>query len=166
MLALALVFGSSICNADGFDSVRCGSDVRKAFLGRRMPNEKIVVLEETHKDLGLTDLGAQKVSDRLFVISWRICGEEYPSRRQRCGARGAEISKHSKELPEFIGSCQLNADDVPDTAIGVLKNESGVETLPAVVAWKIDDKQMKFVELRTEGLRCSRDGIVTSDGGL
>jgi len=54
---LALVFplfcGSSICNADGFDSVRCGSDVRKALLGRTMGNEKIVAIEERHKDLGL-----------------------------------------------------------------------------------------------------------------
>jgi len=48
----------------------------------------------------------------------------------------------------------------------VVKNEAGVETLPAVVAWKIDEKQMKFVKLETEGLRCSRDGISTADGGL
>jgi hypothetical protein len=27
-------------------------------------------------------------------------------------------------------------------------------------------KQMKFVELKTEGLRCSRDGIITANGGL
>jgi hypothetical protein len=39
----------------------------------------------------------------------------------------------------------------------VLKNENGVAILPAVSAWKIDDKQMKFVELKTEGFRCSRD---------
>jgi len=51
-------------------------------------------------------------------------------------------------------------------AIGVLKNENGEKILPAVSAWKIDEKQMKFVELKTEGLRCSRDGIVTADGGL
>jgi hypothetical protein len=37
-----------------------------------------------------------------------------------------------------------------DTAIGVLKNEEGVEILPATIAWKIDDKQMKFVTLPTE----------------
>ena len=48
----------------------------------------------------------------------------------------------------------------------MLKNENGVEILPAVIAWKIDDKQMKFVKLQTEGLRCSRDGIITVDGGL
>jgi hypothetical protein len=38
--------------------------------------------------------------------------------------------------------------------------------LPAAIAWKIDDKQKKFVELKPEGLRCSRDGIITADGGL
>jgi hypothetical protein len=77
-----------------------------------------------------------------------------------------KFPKHSKDSPQFIGSCQLNGHDVADTAIGVLKNENNSENLPAVVAWKIDDKQIKFVELQTEGLRCSRDGIITADGGL
>ena len=48
----------------------------------------------------------------------------------------------------------------------MLKNEEGVEILPAAIAWKIDDKQMKFVTLQTEGVRCSRDGIIAADGGL
>jgi hypothetical protein len=52
------------------------------------------------------------------------------------------------------------------TAIGVLKNENGVEIRPALIAWKIDDKQKKFIELKTGGLRCSRDGVITADGGL
>ncbi len=133
MLVLPLFCGSSICAADGFDSVRCGSDVRKALLGRKMSNERIVVLQERHKDLGLKDLGGTEISDRIFLISWQICGEEYV---------------------------------LPGTAIGVLKDEAGVELLPATTAWKIDDKQVKFVKLQTEGLRCSRDGINTSDGGL
>ena len=55
MLVLLLFCGSSICDADGFDSVRCGSDVGKALLGRTMSNERIVVIEERHKDLGLKD---------------------------------------------------------------------------------------------------------------
>ena len=42
-----------------------------------MSNEKIVVLAERHKDLGLKMLGASEISDRLNAISWRICGEEY-----------------------------------------------------------------------------------------
>ena len=168
---LALVFplfcGSSMCNADGFDSVRCGSDVRKALLGRTMSNQKVVVLEERHKDLGLKDLGASEISDRLTVISWRICGEEYVLLEEKGVVQDVlEFPKHSKNSPAFIGSCRLNGHDLAGTAIGVLKNEHGVAILPAVAAWKIDDKQMKFVQLQPEGLRCSRDGIITADGGL
>jgi hypothetical protein len=167
VVGLLLLCISATCDADGFDSVRCGSDVRKALLGRRMPNEKIVVLEERHKDLGLKDLGASEISDRLSVISWRICGEEYVLLEDKDVVRDVlKFPKHSKESPAFIGSCQSNGHDVPGAAIGVLKNENGAEILPAVSAWKIDDKQMKFVELKTEGLRCSRDGIITADGGL
>src|SRR5436190_12343239 len=167
MLVFPLFCGSSMCNADGFDSVRCGSDVRKALLGRTMSNQKVVVLEERHKDLGLKDLGASEISDRLTVISWRICGEEYVLLEDKDVVQDVlEFPKHSKDSPAFIGSCRLNGHDIPGTAIGVLKNENGVQILPAVSAWKIDDKQMKFVELNPEGLRCSRDGIITADGGL
>jgi hypothetical protein len=132
-----------------------------------MSNEKIVAIEERHKDLGLKDLGAQEISERLFLITWRICGDEYVLLENNDVVRDVlKFPKHSKDSPQFIGSCQSNGQNVPGTAIGVLKNEHGVETLPAVTAWKIDDKQMKFVELQTEGLRCSRDGIITADGGL
>jgi hypothetical protein len=166
MLVLPLFCGTSICDADGFDSVRCGSDVPKALFGRTMPNERVIVIEERHKDLGLKDLGGTEISDRLFLMSWRICGEEYVLLEDQGVVRDVlKFPKHSKDSPQFIGSCQLNGHDLPGTAIGVLKNEDGVEILPAVIAWKIDDKQMKFVKLQTEGLRCSRDGIITSDGG-
>ena len=77
-----------------------------------------------------------------------------------------KFPKHSKDSPQFIGSCQANGQKVPGTVIGVLTEEPGVEMLSAVAAWKIDEKQIKFVELQTEGLRCSRDGIITADGGL
>jgi hypothetical protein len=166
MLVLPFFCGTSICDADGFDSVRCGSDVPKALLGRTMPNERVIVIEERHKDVGLKDLGGTEISPRLFLISWRICGEEYVLLEDQGVVRDVlKFPKHSKDSSQFIGSCQLNGHDVPGTAIGVLKNEDGVEILPAVVAWKIDDKQMKFVKLQREGLRCSRDGIITSDGG-
>jgi hypothetical protein len=167
VLVVSLFCASSTCYADGFDSVRCGSDVRKSLLGRTMRNEKIVAIEERHKDLGLKDLGGTEISDRLFLISWRICGDEYVLLEDKDVVRDVlKFPKHSKDSPQFIGSCQLNGHDLPGTAIGVLKNENGVQILPAVIAWRIDDKQMKFVELKTEGLRCSRDGIITADGGL
>jgi hypothetical protein len=167
MLVVPLLCSSSICDADGFDSVRCGSDVRKALIGRKMSNEKIVVLEERHKDLGLKDLGASEISDSLNVISWRICGEEYVLLEDKDMVRDVlKFPKHSKDWPAFIGSCQLNGQNVPGTAIGILKNENDTKILPAVSAWKIDEKQMKFVELKPEGLRCPRDGIITADGGF
>jgi hypothetical protein len=166
-LVIPLFFMTSICDADGFDSVRCGSDVRKALLGRKMSNEKIVVLEERHKDLGLKDLWGEEISDRLFLISCRICDEEYILLEDKSVVRDVlKFPKHSKDSLQFIGSCQLNGQDVPGTAIGVLKNEHGIEMLPAVVAWKIDEKQMKFVQLQPEGLRCPRNGTTTADGGF
>jgi hypothetical protein len=167
MLVLPLFCGTGICHADGFDSVRCGADVRKALLGTKMTNEKVTVIEERHKDLELKDLGGTEISDRLFLISWRICGEEYGLLEDQGVVRDVlKFPKHSKGSPQFIGWCQLNGHDIPGTAIGVLKNENGAEILPAVMAWKIDNKQMKFVTLQTEGLRCSRHGIITADGGL
>jgi hypothetical protein len=167
LLVIPLFCMTSICDADGFDSVRCESDVRNALLGRRMSNEKVSVLEERHKELGLKDLGGTEISDRLFLISWRICGEEYVLLEEKGIVRDVlKFPKHSKDSPQFIGSCQLNGNDLRGIAVGVLKDEDGVQNLPAAIAWKIDDKQAKFVKLPTEGLRCSRDGIITSDGGL
>ena len=166
-LVVLLFCSNSICAADGFDSVRCGSDVGKGLVGRTMPNENVAVIEERHRDLGLKDLGGTEISDRLFLISWQICGEEYALLEEKDVVKDVlKFPKHSKDSPQFIGSCQLNGHHVPGTAIGVLKNENGVEMLPAVIAWKIDDKQKKFVMLQREGLRCSRDGIITADGGL
>ena len=167
MLVVPLVCGSSVSAADGFDSVHCGSDLRKALIGHKMSNEPVAVLEERHKDLGLKDLGASEISDRLSAISWRICDEEYVLLEDKNVVRDVlKFPKHSKDSPQFVGSCESNGQKVPGTAIGVLKNENGVEMLSALAAWKIDEKQNKFVELQTEGLRCSRDGIITADGGL
>lgn len=167
MLGLSLFCSSTVCDADGFDSIRCGTDVRKALIGRKMSNEPVAVIEEKHKDIQLKDLGASEISDRLSVISWRICGEEYALLENKDIVKDVlKFPKHSKDTPAFVGSCQLNGHDLPGTAIGVLKNEGGAKILPAVNAWKVDDKQMKFVELKTDGLSCSRDGIITADGGL
>jgi hypothetical protein len=167
MLVALLACSSSVFGADGFDSIQCGSDIAKGVLDRKMSNEKTMVLEERHKDLGLKDLGGQEISDRLFLTSWLICGDEYILLKNKDVVRDVlKFPKHSKESPEFMGSCQLNGQDLPGTTIGVLKNEPSVQMLSAVAAWKIDDKQIKFVELQTDGLRCSRDGIITADGGL
>ncbi len=167
-LVLPLLCISHSYGADGFESVRCGSDIAKALRGRKTSNEPVVKIEARHKDIGLKHLGADIISDdeRLNLVFWEICGEEYATLEEGDIIKDAlKFPKHSKETPEFDGSCQLNGKNLPGYAVGVLKNEEGVAMLPAVVAWLIDEKKKKFVPLQTEGLRCSRDGIITADGG-
>lgn len=168
MLVLPLLCVSSAYAGDGFESVRCGSDIAKALIGRKTANEPVVKIEERHKDLQLKHLGADIISEDkgINLVFWRICGEEYATLEEGDVVKDAlKFPKHSKETPEFDGSCQLNGKDLPYYAVGVLKNEEGAKMLQAVVAWMIDEKQKKFVPLQTDGLRCSRDGIITADGG-
>jgi hypothetical protein len=168
MFVLPLFCLTNVDAGDGFESVRCGSDIAKALIGRKGKNEPVVKIEQRHKDLGLKDLGADIISDdeRLNLIFWQICGDEYAVLEYDDVAKDAlKFPKHSKETPQFDGSCQLNGKDLPYYAVGVLKNEEGAKMLQAVVAWMIDEKQKKFVPLPIEGLRCSRDGISTADGG-
>lgn len=166
-LSVAFLFcGHASYAADGFSAVRCGSDVPKALIGRTMSNERVAVIEGRHKDLGLHDLGGSEISDRLFLISWQICGDEYALLEERDVVRDVlKFPQHSKESPGFVGSCQWNGKETSDTIIAVLRNESGAESLSATAAWKIDGRRTRFVALSTEGLRCPRDGVITVDGG-
>jgi hypothetical protein len=167
-LVIPLFCISGVYAGDGFESVRCGEDVVKALRGRKTVNEPVVNLEARHKDIGLKDLGAEYASDdeSLGLVFWMICGEEYATLESKNFVRDViKIPKHSKETPEFVGSCQLNGKELPGIVVGVLKNEEGAAKLPAVKVWKIDEKQKKFIELPTEGLRCGRDGISSEDDG-
>ena len=159
---------SLIYAGDGFESVRCGTDIAKALIGRKTANEPVVKIEARHQDIQLKHLGADIISDdeRLNLVFWQICGEEYATLEEGDVVKDAlKFPKHSRETPQFDGSCQVNGKDVPWYAVGVLKNEEGVEMLQAMVAWKIDQRQKKFVPLQTDGLRCNRNGIITADGG-
>ena len=163
---LLLFCASSIFAGDGFENVRCGEDIVKALRGRKMANEPVVQIEERHKDLQLKDLGAEIVSDdeRLNLIFWQICGEEYAVLEYDDVVKDAlKFPKHSKDTPQFDGMCELNGKELPEVVLGVLKNEEGAAKLQALSAWKIDEKQKKFVPLPTEGLRCGRDGISSED---
>ena len=167
-LVLPLFWTTNVYAGDGFESVRCGSDIVRALIGRKTSNEPVVKIEARHKDLQLKHLGAEIISDneRLNLVFWRICGEEYATLEEGDIVKDAlKFPKHSKDTPQFDGQCQLNGKDLPYFAVGVLKNEEGVAMLPAVVDWMIDEKQKKFVPLPIERLRCGRDGISTEDGG-
>jgi hypothetical protein len=169
VLVLPLLYVSAVFAGDGFESVRCGADIVKALRGRKTSNEPVVKIEARHKDIQLKDLGAEIISDdeRLNLIFWRICGEEYATLEddKNFVHDALKFPQHSKDSPQFVGSCQLHGHDLPGVVIGVLKNEEGAATLQAVKVWKIDEKQKKFVELPTEGLRCGLDGISSEDDG-
>jgi Flp pilus assembly CpaE family ATPase len=164
------VFHSAFAGSDGFSAIRCGADdVAKALIGKKMSNERVVDLEKRHEDLGLKDLGASEISEQLSCISWLICGSEFMLLQDKATVRDVlKIPAHSKKLPLFIGTCEMNGKETKTIVVAILdaETESGATTLPAKIAWKIDEKNGKFVNLSTEGLRCPRSGIITLDGGL
>ena len=167
LLTLALVASGASKKLDVFSKVHCGSDILKALIGRYMPNERVVVIEARHKDLGLKDLGAEEISENLSVISWLICGNEYMllEDKKNIVRDVLKVPPHSKDSPLFIGICQVNGREMTDVIVAILKNEQGTKMLSAITAWRINEKAAKFVVIPTAGLQCSRDYIVTSDGG-
>jgi hypothetical protein len=164
---LLLACGNVARASDGFGAVRCGSDIPKALIGQKMSNETVVAIEGRHKDLGLKDLGGSDVSERVFLASWRICGDEYALLEEKDVVRDVlKVPPHSRDAPEFVGSCRINDKDMPGTIIAVLENRKGAQALPATAAWKIDETGKKFAKLPVGGLLCPRDGVITADGGL
>ena len=60
---------SAFAGSDGLSAIRCGADdIAKTLIGKKMSNERIVDLEKRHEDLGLKDLGAQEISERLSCV--------------------------------------------------------------------------------------------------
>jgi hypothetical protein len=56
---------------DEFDTIKCGADIPKAMVGKRSSNERVVVIEARHSNLGLKDLGgrfppSEKSASSLF----------------------------------------------------------------------------------------------------
>ena len=153
--------------ADEFQNVKCGGDIPKAMIGQHSTNERIVVSKKKYAAIGLKHLGADEISDNLSSIDWRVCGSEYTELVTRNGRVGdvIPIPPHSKQSPIFSGVCKLNGKELPGYIFGVLDRTKDAEDLPALHAWKIDEKNAKFVKMPTEGLLCAKSGIYTVDGG-
>jgi len=101
-------------------------------------------------------------------MSWLICGSEYLLLGDESFVRDViKVPPPSKTSPFFIGSCELNGKESKDILVAILDNEKATDAsaLAAKVAWKIDQKKMKFVSVPVDGLRCPRDGVSTSDSG-
>lgn len=177
VLFVVMVVSLSATAADQFDEIRCGADIPKTLHGKRDSNQRVVVLEQHHKDLGLKNLGGTEISDDLFLASWEICGSEYELliRTKTSLIRDVLLfPSHSAATPMFIGTCQQGGKELPGTMIAVLNNGNGYnprETkmarakLKATAAWKIDTLNEKFAKQSAEGFECPMAGIVTQDGG-
>jgi len=162
---IVLLFSRNIfCESQGFSAVQCGSDIPKALIGQTMPNERVALIEDKFKNLGLKDLGATEISKRLFLISWRICGDEYVLLEEDDVVNDVlKFPPHSKDFPQFVGECQMNGLDLHDTIIAVLKRDKTAENLPATIAWRIDKKKAKFLKLNAEEIRCPTSGVTSAD---
>ena len=181
-IALATLCSALSCTAalarDGFEAVRCGSDIPAALMGKVLPSETIAGIEGRHRDLGLKNLGADEISDRLNAASWQICGKEYLLLTD-AGDVVRDLlllPPHSTAAPEFDGiGCERNGAKVSAVVVAVLHADGKPVAghyaaedrtlVPAASAWKIDEAREKFVPLSGRGLRCPRGGIITADGG-
>jgi hypothetical protein len=162
---------------DQFEGVKCGTGIPESLIGKHDSNERVVVLEERHKDLGLKDLGGIEISDRLFLASWQICGNEYELLVNTKSGLIRDVlpfPAHSAPSPLFIGACQAEGRGIPGTVVAKLDNSAGYNgrdaklaktVLKATAAWKIDETQEKFAKQSATNLGCPLDGIVTQDGG-
>jgi hypothetical protein len=176
VLFFMLVCGK-VWAVDPFAEIKCGADIPKSLVGKHDSNERVALLEERHKDLGLKNLGGTEISDRLFLASWQICGNEYEllvNTKNGLIRDALPFPHHAKTSPMFIGRCRTGGKELPATVVALLDNSAGhnprdsktAQTMiKATAAWKIDETKEKFVTQSPENLGCPLDGIVTADGG-
>jgi hypothetical protein len=170
-LACLLAFVSLACGhlafADEFQKVRCDADIPKALIGQHTSNERVAVLEKRYHALGLKDLGAEEISDRLSSVDWQICGAEFILLidRRDMVRDVLPFPAHSKRSPAFTGICQAEGRDLSGVIVAILDGAVAAEYLPVQLAWKIDQQHAKFVKASVEGLVCPRSGIYSVDGG-
>jgi hypothetical protein len=162
---------------DEFEGIKCGADIPESLVGKRDANERVVALEARHKDVGLKDLGGTEISDRLSLESWQICGSEYELLVNMKSGLILDVllfPPHSANAPMFIGTCEVDRKEMPETVIAVLNNNAGHNArdaklaqtrLKATAAWKIDPTKEKFAKQPTENLGCPLGEIISRDGG-
>jgi hypothetical protein len=167
LVVFAVVASANAAVADEFQKVKCGSDVPKAMIGQHSPNGTVMATEKKHSALGLKDLGGDTISDSLSSVNWLICGAEYIVLTDRGGLVRDVLAfpEHSKISPAFSGVCQSNGKELPGIYVAVLDGMKHDDLVPVRFAWKIDEKQAKFIQVPAEGLLCPRSGISTADGG-
>jgi hypothetical protein len=60
---LIVLFSVLVCPqgraVDEFDTIQCGADIPKAMVGKHSSNERVVVIEKRHSNLGLKERPGQ-----------------------------------------------------------------------------------------------------------
>jgi hypothetical protein len=77
------------------------------------------------------------------------------------------VPAHSLRSPEsFVEGCQVGGNKLSAAVIAILDNSQGQKPkgyldqimLPAKIAWKVDERQERFVPMFTQGLNCAVSG--------
>ena len=163
---------------DGFESVRCGSDIAKALAGKQGNNEAAAKIEARHADLGLKLVSGDELSDTMNSATWIICGSEYMTLIDRHDVVRDAIAfpPHSATSLKFGEGCQANGKEIPGGVVALLDDRSAASSakssqdssqdkipLTAKAVWKIDEKAGKFVVLSTSGFSCPRSAVTELD---
>jgi hypothetical protein len=166
-ILLLICCGGQALAKDGFERVSCNADIAKALIGHRAANERIVVIEARHKDLGLRDLGSNEGLDTLTTIPWMICGKEFVLLEDNSDPGtiydAVEVPTPSAD-DVFIGPCELKGKEIKDSVVAVLSWPPGsnplklrqpeTQKVPAIAAWRIDEEARKLVKMSADGLLC------------
>jgi hypothetical protein len=142
----------------------------RALVGRHSANEPVVAIEARHRDLALKDLGADIITDEINMIDWSICGAEYYVLVDQHDIIRDVLAfpNHSRVAPASSGDCQRNGQEMNEIIYSVLDNKAGYDKkydqndktpLPALWAWRIDVKMVKFVKLDVAGMLCPLSAI-------
>lgn len=167
LVAITLFCGNASA-ADEFETVRCGSDIPKAMIGKHSPTTRKLVPEVEYKSLALRNLGTDMIDDNIYYTIWSICGAEYYELvgSHHVVADVLPIPVHSRTTPAMnYTRCFLNGHEMDENIFAILNNRSGenkkydatdMTKIPAIEAWRVDKKKMRFIKIDASGIYCLR----------
>jgi hypothetical protein len=174
IVALAMVLTLRGVQArDAFDAVKCDGDVVAALSGKHLSEGSDDALEKKHASIGLKVEGGEIISDDLNYAAWTMCGGSFHVLERGNVIRNVVRADHSRSAPAFLGQCELSGKPMSGLVFAVLKPSNADDghasahdhtLMPAARAWRIDEKNARFVETSADGMMCPRDGVSTADG--
>lgn len=154
-----LLSANGVAAEKSFDGVTCKSDIPSALIGRQMPNERVVLTEPRHKDIGLKHLGAygmENEGDPWTLITWEICGRDYIVLERRGVVKDVLAAPLPKEsLRSQIVSCVADGASKDGTAVAFVSVDKQPLRERVQNVWLIDEKKIKFSKIEGEEIMCA-----------